>query len=424
MYKLHTSCRACGYAEPSGPPGIKAEPTGEQLIEVFDLGLQPLANDFCADDQEHAGFFPLKVLMCPRCKLAQLSVTVSPRVLYANYNYVTAQGSTMREHFSSLWHSIKDRQPDCVNVLEIGSNDGTFLSFLKKSGAEHVLGIDPAESLTRMAHEKGVMTICGLFDEATANTAAQAMPQVDAVIARHVFCHIDDWRDFVKTLDLICQKDTIVCIEVPYVMDLLRNVQFDTIYHEHLSLLNIGALQALLRNTVFKLDHIQHFPIHGGAIAIYLRRRDHNENADDSVEWYLDQENRRLNVETWREFTDHAQNNIFFLRDKVSHLVGEGKTVCGFGASAKSTVWINACKFTRKELKFITDTTPQKLWKLSPGSDICVVDEGALLRELPDYAVMFAWNFKNEILQKNSLYLQKGGSFIIPVPQVEIYSIK
>lgn len=420
MYTNHTYCRACEYAKSFGPPGIKSSPSDERLIEVFDLGLQPLANDFCEAEDERAGFAPLKVLYCPRCSLAQLSATVNPSILYSRYSYVTSPSATMLDHFNQLWRCIRERQPNAENVLEIGSNDGRFLEYLKNNGAEHVLGIDPAQNLASIANEKGLQTICGIFDQHTASIATSAMPSVDVVIARHVFCHMDDWHRFMKNLDTICQKNTLIAIEVPYVMDLLRRVQFDTIYHEHLSYLNIRAMQALVENSAFKLDHIQHFPIHGGAIVVYLRRRDHEGETDDSVEWYLSQEKENLNEQTWQEFSKEANYNIISLQNKVNELLEMGNSICGFGASAKSTVWINACKFDQRHIRFITDTTPQKQWKYSPGTGIRIVDEGALLRELPNYAILFSWNFRTEILSNNELYLRNGGAFIVPVPILEI----
>lgn len=420
MYKLHNHCRACGFAKPQGPPGIKSVPSKEKLIEVFDLGLQPLANDFRSDEEEHAGFAPLKVLMCPKCSLAQLSVVVDPQVLYANYSYVTSQSRTMFEHFEFLWDCIRESfNPE--NILEIGSNDGTFLKFLMDHGAGSVLGIDPALNLVDKANCDGIRSLCGCFDEESARSASIMMPSVDVVVARHVFCHTDDWQAFVKNLDLVCGKDTIVVIEVPYVMDLIKNAQFDTIYHEHLSYMNIKAMVELLRDTPFELDYVRHVPIQAGSVLLFISRREPDRVVSDVIGQYVEEENKNLNVSAWRDdFADKVQSNVWALKDKLAQLRKAGKTVCGFGASAKSSVWVNACGFTRSDLRFIADSTPQKHYKKSPGSDIPIVDEGALLRELPDYAVCWAWNFMPEILEKNKLYIENGGRFIVPVPQVKI----
>ncbi len=423
MYSAHTFCRACGYAKPTGPPGIKAARSDERLVEVFDLGVVPLANDFHSDAEASAGFAPLKVMFCPKCLLAQLSVVVDPAVLYSHYSYVTSQSRMMFDHFTSLWDCIKDRHPNPDNVLEIGSNDGTFLKFLQENGVPYVLGIDPAENLAEKADANGVRTLRGLFtDSDMAKVASSAMPTVDVVMARHVFCHVDDWHGFVKSLDVVCQKETLVVIEVPYVADLLKQVQFDTIYHEHLSYMNVRAMVALLDGTPFKLHAVQHFPIHAGAIVLYLRRRDYNGLADDSVESYLAQEIASLDIEAWNLFNGKAKSNIAALKDTVLELTRNGKSVCGFGASAKSTVWVQACKFTRQYIKFIVDSTPEKHWKFSPGSDIRICDEGALLRDLPDYAILWAWNYEKEVIQKNQMWMDKGGQFIIPVPSVHIVS--
>jgi SAM-dependent methyltransferase len=420
MYTLHTYCRACDFGKPSGPPGTKSAPTGERLIEVFNLGLQPLSNDFCKEDEEHSGFAPLKVMYCPRCSLAQLSVVVDPKILYSKYSYVTSNSATMHEHFKILWDCIRDRQPNAVNVLEIGSNDGRLLEFLKDYGVESVIGIDPAENLVHEAEKRGVRSICGLFDAKTTPIISMAMPRIDVIIARHVFCHVDDWHGFIKNLQDICDEDTLVVIEIPYVVDLLGNAQFDTIYHEHLSYLNIKAVEALLDKTLLRLDHIQHFKIHGGAIALYLRFRDYKTLRDDSVEFYLTHEKDNLTLKSWSVFEGKAKSNIAQLKNNVDTMTRSGKTVCGFGASAKSTVWVNACGFTRQQLKFICDSTPQKQWRFSPGSDIPITDEGALLRELPDYAVLFAWNYASEAVAKNHLWLEQGGKFIVPVPNIRI----
>lgn len=423
-FKRHTICRACNWGSVKTPPGIKAGPNPEKLVSVFSLGLNPLANAFAGQNDMHSAYYPLEVLMCPRCKLAQLSCVVPPAQLYSNYSYVTSHTQTMLDHFKSLWECIWDRHPNPTHVLEIGSNDGTLLQYLNFNGAESVLGIDPAKNLCDQATELGMRSICGLFDASTTPDITTVMPKVDVVIARHVFCHMDNWHEFIKNLDSVCQKDTLVCIEVPYVMDLLKEVQFDTIYHEHLSYLNVKAMVALLESTVFKLDHIQHFPIHCGAIVLYLRRRDYNGSADDSVAWYLDQENKGLNEDAWKKFDWDAKLNIMALKNKVTGLKADGKMVCGIGASAKSTVWVNACGFTRKQISFIADSTPQKQNKYSPGTDIPIVDEGAMIRDYPDYAVVFCWNFLSEVMAKNKTWMDRGGKFIVPVPTVRVIEQK
>lgn len=420
MFHLHTRCRACGWGEPVLPSGIKAAQSDERLIPVLSLGVQPLANDFVRPDEEHAGFAPLEVLLCPRCDLAQLSVVVRPSILYSRYAYVTSPTRMMQEHFGSLWQDIcSSFGAQAATVAEIGSNDGTLLRFLQAHGVKKVVGIEPATNLSELATRGDVPTINSLFDRESAMKAfamLQASPEV--IIARHVFCHVDDWHSFISAVEYLMGRNTLTCIEVPYVGDLLQNVQWDTIYHEHTSYLSIKAMVALLDKTKLYLHRIIRYPIHGGALMLMLRRRSFQQPADGSVQDMLEAEH--VGEDAWRVFAKRVTGNIDSLWTVISNLVASGKSVAGFGASAKSTVCINACGFTRKEIRFITDTTPQKQYCTSPGSDIPIVDEGALLRELPDYALLFAWNYQAECIAKHQQYLSSGGHFIIPHPQVEI----
>lgn len=412
MYTIHSHCRSCGYATP-GAQGIKAAPT-DKLIEVLNLGVQPLANDFKNDLQEHAGFAPLKVLYCPRCSLAQLSVVVRPDILYANYSYVTSTSDMMKRHFHSLWDDIHSESSG-RKVLEIGSNTGDFLDYVSQCGAERVLGIDPADNLVAIAKSKGIKTIPYIFN-LDAAIEAQKEFVADCVVARHVFCHVDDWRYFVSMLIKVGHPQTLYVIEVPYAPDTIKIGSWDQIYHEHLSYFTLKAMNALLKDSGLHVHRVIKYPVHGGAIAVMLRRDESRVPVSGLTQIRSDD----VTEADWRTFAKVAAAQQASLRDLIEGLLAKGKTVVGFGASAKSTVWINACKLTRKHLRFICDSTPQKQWKLSPGSDIPIVDEGALLRELPDYAVCFAWNFMPDILKSQELYISKGGKFIVPVPEISI----
>lgn len=413
----HSVCRACRFAEPKGPPGIKSVPSGEKLVPVFSLGLQPLSNAFAKADEPQSAFYPLEVLFCPRCTLAQLSCTVPPATLYANYPYVTSKSATMQAHFKTLWEAIK-LECEPKSMCEIGSNDGDFLEFARNNGVT-VCGIDPAENLAEEASRRGLQTFRGVFDIPIAQMAWGAMPPINLVVARHVFCHVDDWGGFVKALDYLCKQDTLVVIEVPYVLDLLENVQFDTIYHEHTSYLSLKAMEFLLEGTPFHMHKVQRFPIHGGAIAVMLRRNDSGIEPHESVVRMLAAED--VTEKTWKDFSDAVRNKIWGLQELVRDLKIKGKTIVGYGASAKATVWLNACKFARKEISFVCDSTPQKQNRTVPGTDIPVTDEGALLRDLPQYAILFSWNYSREIIANNARWHELAiGHWIVPVPKLEI----
>lgn len=411
MYHQHTYCRACGYAAETGPGGIKSAASGEKLKKVFDLGVQPLANDFRRPGEPRAGYAPLAVMLCPRCLLGQLSVVVDPHILYDRYSYVTSPSQTMAKHLAQLTLDLLTIKPDTKSVLEIGSNDGSYLDYLQGVGLR-VEGVDPAENLCAIAAEHGIRTTQALFTAKTAST----LPVSDLVIARHVFCHVDNWKDFVTGLDSVVAADGIAAIETPYVRDLLMHTQFDTVYHEHLSYLNLRAITYLLKETSLELFDAKWYLIHGGAVVLLIGRRGKCPLPSTSLMNALAAESDL--EQAWLEFSNRAFTMISNLRAWVRN--HENSHIAALGASAKSTVWISACGFTREDISFIADTTVQKWNTTSPGTDIPIVDEGAILRELPDYVLVWAWNYRDEIIERNQLAISKGVKFVFPIPEFEI----
>lgn len=415
MYKPVTKCRACDYG--AWDRQGKAGESTERLIPVLDLGVQPLANDFRQGPEERAGYAPLQVLFCPRCSLAQLSVVVRPDILYRNYSYVTSPSETMKNHFATLSNDLlTETYPGAV--VEIGSNDGLFLAYLRDRGFGNVVGIDPAVNLAAAAKAAGVMTINSFINREAATAAREVAGEVSVIVARHCFCHIDDWRAFMDAVGIMASAETLVCIEVPYAVDQLTARSFDQVYHEHLSFLTLKAMKHLLNGGPFHLHRICRYSIHGGAIAIMLRRNDSLAQPHPSVEEYLSKEN--ITAETWKAFADESELQIIKLRDTVRELVASGKRVCGYGASAKATVWINACGFTKQDLLFVCDSTAQKVGRLIPGTDIPVFHEGDHFVQCCDYVVLFAWNFAREIMVRENKFGHTGFSWIIPVPTVQI----
>lgn len=416
-YSVHTNCRACGYGPAFDPGGTKSAQSQDHLESVLNLGVLPLPNAFRKHNESRPGHYPLEVLVCPRCNLGQLSAVVDPRVIYENYAYVTSPSETMARHFRDLWDRL-NLLKKIETVVEIGSNDGLCLDHFRKFGANTVMGIDPAKNLVHTAVQRGINTLCCLFDRQAAEMARSSVPPVDLVLARHVFCHVNDWISFINDSAVMCDKETLVCIEVPHAHDLLARCEWDTIYAEHTSYLSVKAMMHLLDGSALRLQTILHFPIHGGSILLVLRRRDCEANRDESVNEYLEKE--RCGVDDWRAFSDRAKDQINSLSILIRDLVADRKRVVGYGASAKSTMWVNACKLTRREIEAIYDSTPEKWYTTSPGSNIPIRHEGSFYADAADYAVMWAWNFQQEILEKNAKWIEGGGKFIVPVPTIQI----
>lgn len=417
MYTNHENCRACGYGPALNRDIIKSGSGSQKLESILNLGVMPLPNAFKKQGQPRPGHYPVELLVCPRCHLGQLSAVVDPAVLYADYPYVTSPSEMMKEHFRALWNTLCQEQKPSV-VAEIGSNDGLLLEEFRKLGAEQVIGIDPAANLVELARARGVNSICSLFDRQAAEMARAAVPPIDVILARHVFCHVDNWEEFINNVAVMCEKKTLVAIEVPYAHDTIANCEWDQIYAEHLSYLTIRSMVHLLQASALRLQHIVRFPIHGGAIVMLLRRIDNEDPVYSSVQEFIDAE--RCRVEDWRIFAAQAREQISDLKFLVKRLREQGKRVVGYGASAKSTMWINACRFTKKDIEGVYDYTPQKLYTNVPGTDIPVLHEGGFYANAADYAVVWCWNFLPEILKRQEKWIAGGGKFIVPVPEVKI----
>lgn len=400
-YKIKTTCRAC---------------SSNDLKPVFDLGVQPLANDHKKPGESSQGFYPLAVNLCGRCGLAQLSVVVDPKVLYSNYSYVTSASETMHRHFQRLFQDIES-EGAAKTMVEIGSNDGRLLRFAATRGW-NVLGIEPAKNLAKMSEDSSIPTLNLFFDMQAGHAAQVRMPLPGLILARHCFAHMDDWLEFMHGIEVLATKDTLIAIEVPYVKDLLERVEFDSVYHEHLSYVSLKPIVHLLKATPFHIHRIIRYGIHGGALLLMLRHNDSGIQPHLSADEFLAEEN--ITKTHWKAFAVEAHEKIAALCKLVGGLVNEGKIVSAFGASAKATVLINAMHIYKNNIQFVTDNSPLKPGCLLPGTGIPIIEEGQMLSEHPDVVLCTAWNYREEILAKNSKYRSRGGKFIIPGKTLEI----
>jgi len=371
----------------------------------------PLANDFVKPGGDHQGFVPVRVRFCRTCTLAQLGETVDPAILYKNYLYTTSSSQTMQRHFDRLTKDIGSEHGR-ASLLEVGSNDGLFLKFAASAGFGPVVGIDPAENL--FGKQAGVAQLVDFFNDVSAAKARYLLEANDGfhtIIARHCFCH-QDWHPFMEAINECSHKNTMVCIEVPYAPDLIRRVEFDSIYSEHTSYLTIKSVVALLKDYPFHLHGALKYGVHGGVVLLMLRHNDSGITPHLSADEMLAEE--RVTEDTWADFRVRANMKIENLQKMVAELRDDGNIVSAFGASAKGSVIISACGFTKSDIEFVTDNSPLKPGRLMPGTDIPVVDESEMLSLHPDVAICFSWNYRTEILEKMSKYRQRGGKFIFP----------
>lgn len=381
MFKHHTKCRVCGT---------------EDLVSVADFGLTPLANDFRKPGEEVAGYAPLNVLYCDDCSLAQLSATVNPSVLYSHYSYVSSTSQTMLKHMDDLIQDIRaEHNGPIVNVLEIGSNTGVFLERFKPY-CKIIAGIDPAANLSEEAEKRGATVVVGLFNCESAKRTLRA----DVVVARHVFAHIDNWHEFVATLDHVTNPNSTVVIEVPYVGDMLDRGEWDSVYHEHLSYVSIRSMNRLLQKTPWYVSATKKYAVHGGSIAFFLKHRvgDYVPIANDELTEY----DFCKSAEAWKR-----DANSFW----SGFMKGPRKRIFGYGAPAKATLWTSFLNLKRSDIEFVHDNTPQKQGCLMPGTDIPVTGDTSDM-ESCDVGIVFAWNYFDEIKRKSPPDV--AGKLVVP----------
>lgn len=394
------------------------------LLEFFSLGAMPPPNLFPKSDDnlENEPFYPLDVYFCQHCGLVQLKHVVNPNIMFRDYIYITSGSNTMVEHFGRLAEELvkKFKLNSDSLVVDIGSNDGTLLSHFKRLGPR-TLGIDPAENLVSVAAEKGIEQLPLLFTNQSAKKVRQKYGRAKVITATNVFAHVNDLHDFVRGLKTLLTNDGIFIAEFPYLVDLLEKEELDTIYHEHLSYFAIRPLLTLFEKHDLKLFDVKRLPVHGGSIRLYVRRGG-KKTLTPVVKELLRLE-ERMGMETSKPYLDFAKKAYDKRRNLVkflSDLKAKGKQIIGYGAAAKGNILLNFCNIGPEILDYIVDAIPDKQGRITPGVHIPVYPEAKLLEDMPDYALLLAWNFADEILEKNKEYRKKGGKFILVVPEIKI----
>lgn len=409
-HHLRTDCRACG---------------STALHKFLVLGPQPLANAFPRSSDEFAAEerYPLDVYFCEQCALVQLLDVIDPEVLFRDYIYVTGTSDTIAAHNVKYAQAVVDRLElggDDL-VVEIASNDGSLLSCFQRHGVR-TLGVEPATNIAAIARERGIETVNQFFDRDTAAAVREQYGEAMAVIGNNVFAHVDDSRGFLRGCRDLLADDGLVIIEVPYLREMIDRLEYDTVYHEHLCYFSVTALRTLCESAGLSLVAIDRVPVHGGSIRMYAGRRErHPEHAADVLAMIA--EEKALGLTTLPRFASFAADVAENRRAVVALLESlhrEGKSIAGYGAPAKGNTLLNYCGIDTRLVPYTVDKNPLKVGKYTPGMHLPVKPVGTLLDEQPDYVMILAWNFADEIMRQQSEYAARGGRFIIPVPSPRI----
>ena len=398
---------------------------GDHTVEQFlDLGRTALANKFL-DRQELSSAeptYPLRVGFCHTCGHVQLTEIVPPPAMFEDYLYVSSASDTLKAHLYDLSDIVVDRYRLGSNdlVIDVGCNDGTLLSGFRRRGVR-VLGVDPAANLAELTRGNGIDRYVGFFSAATAEKIVRRWGAAAAITATNTFPHIPQLQDFIAGLKTALAPGGVFVIEAHYLVDLLEQGAFDTIYHEHVSYWALGPMVYLFNRAEMEIVHVERVPLHHGQIRVFVQRKGEG-RVQPSVAELLETE-RSLGIReftTYRRFADTTRKIKTDLHATLQDLRSSGKTLAGYGAPAKGNTLLSFLDIGPETLPYIADRSPLKQGRYTPGSHIPVVPAEQLLADQPDYVLLLAWNFADEILLQQHEYRGRGGKFIIPVPNVSV----
>ena len=388
------------------------------------FGKMPIANGFLTADQfAHEHFFELQVGLCPKCSMVQLIELVDrDRLFHANYAFFSSTSSNMQTHFRDFanWVTAEYLQGQDPFVVEIGSNDGIMLRHYAAAGIKH-LGIEPSANVAAVARERGIRTVSEFFDEDLARRIVAEHGQADAVLGANVMCHLPYLHSVAEGIRILLKPDGVLVFEDPYLGDIIEKTSYDQIYDEHAFYFSLASVSYLFERHGLDIVDVAAQNVHGGSMR-YVIAPTGARTASARVA-ALRAKEAALGLQNPASFAG-LRRNIEQSRDALLSLLQDikrqDKRVVGYGATSKSTTVINYCGITPDLVEYISDTTPIKQGKFSPGAHLPIRPYEEFTRRAPDYALLFAWNHSAEIFERERAFTRAGGQWISYVPKVQV----
>ncbi len=386
-----------------------------ELSEILDLGLHPLANSLLSEQSAEPELrVPLVLIRCSNCTTVQLSVNVDPRLMFQNYLWVTGTTETARNHCKQLAREILKRSSVSAPVaLEIGSNDGTLVYELSKAGASWVVGVDPASNLQPKKSD-GVSFVDGFFTRSLGEQLTASGTTVDIVVARNVLSHVPDLNDVMLGINSIASPEAIVVIEFHEVSGILRELHYESIYHEHTFYHSIKSVQAALSQIGFTIFDVTRSPISGGSFVVYASRKNQDPSQELLEALAHEEQSGIYQDQAWVNFAEKSRENLDQLRqifksEKDSHWVA-------FGASARSSTLLNSVGEPASIFRCLVDNNPLKQGKKSPGLNLPIVSPKVGITSDVEKVFVCAFNFEDEIIEHLRSECGWTGEVILPLP--------
>jgi cyclopropane fatty-acyl-phospholipid synthase-like methyltransferase len=394
--------------------------------EFLDLGSTALANKFVAKAElaRPESKYPLKVGFCHTCGHVQLTEAVPPQAMFQDYLYVSSASDTLKRHLYDLSDVLVKRRglgPGDL-VVDIGCNDGTLLNGFVRHGVR-TLGVDPAENLAALTQDSKIDRYIGFFNSKTAQHIVARWGRASLITATNTFPHIPELQDFVEGIKLALAPGGAFVIEAHYLVDMLEQCAFDTVYHEHISYWALGPMIRLLQNKGMQVVDAERLPLHHGQLRVTVQRQG-EAVPKRSVSEILEME-RAMGIDqfsTYARFAEKTRGIKTAVRQTLTDLVTHGKRVVGYGAPAKGNTLLSFLDLGPSLIPYIVDRSALKQGRYTPGAHIPVVSPSRLLEDQPDFVLVLAWNFLEEVMEQQGEYRRRGGQFIVPVPDVKILS--
>ena len=393
---------------------MKCKITNQQIKPFMSFGKMPPANGFVdKEDFKKETFYDMEVGFSEKISLFQLNKFSNPKIIHSsNYPFYTASSEYMKVHFKKYAEWLQNEYlKSNSKLIEVGSNDGTFLKNFKKTDIDYI-GFEPSKSVADQAMINNVKTINAFFNTENIQNLKKFKNQTDVICAANVIAHIPDLNNLIQSIDKLLSSKGVFIFEEPYLGSMFSKVSYDQIYDEHIFMFSITSVKKIF--DLFDFELIDIFPqkTHGGSIRYVVGRKNKYKVNDRVLEGIKNEKNKKLDdIESCLEFKKSCESSRIKVISFLKKIKKDGKKICGYAATAKSTTVLNYCNLNEDTIDFICDTTKEKIGKFSPGTHIPIVSLSHFHSNLPDVAYLFAWNHKDEIFSKEKEFLKRGGSW-------------